>query len=128
MFRRDLRPWETDGQALELALTLRDLDVDAVPMNFLIPVPGTPLEHAKGLTPLRCLKLIALFRFALPAKELIICGGRMANLRELHPMIFQAGASGIMTGNYLTRKGRTLEQDRKLLKDLGMDVRETGNG
>ena len=116
---------ETDEQALELALTLRDLNVDAVPMNFLIPVPGTPLEHAHGLTPLRCLKLIALFRFTLPRKELIICGGRMANMRELHPMIFQAGASGIMTGNYLTRKGRTLEQDLELLNDLGMDVRGT---
>ncbi|MDD2219345.1 MAG: biotin synthase BioB, partial [Desulfoplanes sp.] len=67
-----------------------------------------------------------LFRFVLPAKELIICGGRMANVRELHSMIFQAGASGIMTGNYLTRKGRTLEQDLELLKNLGLEVRGTG--
>ncbi|MDD4649600.1 MAG: biotin synthase BioB [Desulfoplanes sp.] len=117
---------ETDEQALEMALALRDLNVDAVPMNFLIPVPGTPLEGAQGLTPLRCLKLIALFRFVLPAKELIICGGRMANVRELHSMVFQAGASGIMTGNYLTRKGRTLEQDLELLKNLGLEVRGTG--
>ena len=110
-------------QALDLALTLRDIDVDAVPMNFLIPIPGTPLEQARPLTPLACLRRIALYRFALPDKEIIICGGRVANLKELHPMIFMAGAGGIMTGNYLTRKGRTLEQDLELLEDLGLEAR-----
>ncbi|WP_462324834.1 biotin synthase BioB [Desulfoplanes sp.] len=112
---------ESLEQTLDLALTLRDIDVDAVPMNFLIPIPGTPLEHARPLRPLECLRRIALFRFALPDKEIIVCGGRVANLKELHPMVFQAGASGIMTGNYLTRKGRTLEQDLGLLEDLGLE-------
>ncbi len=114
---------ETDEQALELALALRDLQVDAVPMNFLIPITGTPLEDTPLQTPLRCLKLIALFRFALPRQDILVCGGRMASLHELHPMIFQAGASGIMTGNYLTRQGRRLEEDLKLLEDLGMQAR-----
>ncbi|GAU08996.1 biotin synthase BioB [Desulfoplanes formicivorans] len=111
-------------QTLDLALTLRDIDVDAVPMNFLIPIPGTPLENTRPLQPLECLRRIALFRFALPDKEIIICGGRVANLKELHPMVFQAGASGIMTGNYLTRQGRTLQQDLDLLEHLGLEPRK----
>jgi biotin synthase len=114
---------ETLEQALDLALTLRDLEVDAVPMNFLIPIPGTPLENALPLHPLECLHRIALFRFALPHTEIIICGGRVATLKDLHPRVFQAGASGIMTGNYLTRSGRTLDEDLKLLDDLGLEPR-----
>lgn len=111
---------ETDDQVLELALALRDLDVDAVPLNFLVAIPGTPFEKSSGLTPLRCLKIISLFRFVLPEKQILICGGREANLKELHPLVFYAGAGGIMTGNYLTAVGRTLESDLALLKHLGM--------
>jgi biotin synthase len=113
---------ETDAQVVELALTLRDLDVDAVPLNFLVPIPGTPLENAPRITPLRCLKIISLMRYILPDKEIIICGGRMENLRELHPLIFMAGASGVMTGNYLTTKGRSLEEDVRLIRDLGLET------
>ena len=123
---------ETDEQVLELALTLKDLDVDAVPINFLIPIPGTPLASIEGITPLRCLKIIALFRYVLPQKDIYVCGGREANLKSLHPFIFYAGASGIMTGNYLTTKGRRLEDDLDLLKQLSFLPREkhadkTGN-
>ncbi len=106
---------ESDEHLLELALELKDLDVDSVPINFLVPIKGTPLENADHLTPLRCLQIIAFFRFVLPQKEIIICGGREDNLKELHPFIFYAGASGIMTGNYLTTDGRTLEKDLELI-------------
>jgi biotin synthase len=115
---------ESDDQVLELALALRDLDVDAVPLNFLVPIPGTPMGNGALLTPLRCLKIIATFRFVLPDTEILICGGREANLKELHPLVFYAGASGIMTGNYLTATGRTLESDLAMLKNLGIAVRE----
>ncbi len=114
---------ETDRQALELSLALRDLDVDAVPINFLIPIPGSKLEGAERLTPLRCLKIISLFRFVLPDKEILICGGREANLKQLHPLVFFAGASGIMTGNYLTAKGREPMDDKKLIEELGLQLR-----
>jgi biotin synthase len=113
---------ETDAQVVELALTLRDLDVDAVPVNFLVPIPGTPLENATRLTPLRCLKIISLIRHIIPDREIIICGGRIENLRELHPFIFMAGASGVMTGNYLTTSGRSLEEDVRLIRDLGLET------
>jgi biotin synthase len=114
---------ETDQQVLELALEIRDLDVSAVPINFLTPIPGTRLGSLKALTPLRCLKIISLFRYVLPDKDLLICGGREQNLKERHPLVFQAGASGIMTGNYLTTTGRTLEKDLALLQTLGLNPR-----
>ncbi len=117
---------ESDLQVLELALTLKTLDVDAVPINFLTPIQGTKMEGAGYLTPLRCLKIIALFRFVLPQKEIIICGGREANLKELHPLVFFAGASGIMTGNYLTTEGRTMEKDLEMLEHLGLEPIQPG--
>jgi biotin synthase len=109
---------------LELAVALRKLDVDSVPVNFLTPIKGTPFESHHNLTPLKCLKIIAFFRYFLPDKEIIICGGRENNLGEIHPMIFHAGASGIMTGNYLTTDGRTLEKDLEMIDSLGFIVRK----
>ncbi len=115
---------ETMAHRVELALTLRELQVDAVPMNFLDPVPGTPLFGCNRLTPLECLHTVALFRLLLPATPLIICGGREKNLRELQSWLFLAGASGMMTGNYLTKEGRQPEEDRRLIADLGLTVAE----
>ncbi len=114
---------ETNDHILELATALRELDVDSVPINFLTPIKGTPFESLNNLTPLRCLRIIAFFRYFLPAKEIIICGGRQYNLGELHPMVFHAGASGIMTGNYLTTEGRPLLKDIDMIGKLGFVIR-----
>ncbi|GBC63170.1 biotin synthase BioB [Desulfonema ishimotonii] len=113
---------ETDAQVLELALDLKALDVDAVPLNFLVPMKGTRMEGRRSLSPLRCLKIIALFRYVLPDKDILVCGGRLANLKSLHPLIFYAGASGMMTGNYLTTTGQTLGNDLDLIEQLGLTV------
>ncbi|MFQ5585741.1 MAG: biotin synthase BioB [Thermodesulfobacteriota bacterium] len=113
--------WE---QRVELAETLRELDVDSVPINFLNPRPATPLENAHNLTPRECLMIIALFRFMLPAKDIVICGGREVNLRELQPLIFAAGANGMMVGNYLTTPGRDSTKDLAMIEDLGLRPRE----
>ena len=113
---------ESFAQRIEMAETLRELDVDSVPLNFLNPVEGTRLEKADFLTPLECLKTIAVYRFMLPGKSLSVCGGRETNLRELQSWIFLAGASGMMTGNYLTTQGRKPEQDHQMLADLEMTV------
>jgi biotin synthase len=118
---------ETDDQIIEFARTLRELDVGSVPVNFLIPIKGTPFESMHNLTPLRCLRIIAFFRYALPDKEILICGGREQNLGDLHSLVFFAGASGIMTGNYLTREGRTLEKDLDMLRALGLKPRNKAN-
>jgi biotin synthase len=115
---------ESDEQILEFASDIKALDVDSIPLNFLVPIPGTPYGGFNRLTPARCLKIIAFFRFFLPDKEIIICGGREKNLKELHPLIFYAGASGIMTGNYLTTDGRRLEDDLAMLEQMGFGVRE----
>jgi len=114
---------ESDEQRLELALELKSLSVDAVPINFLTPIPGTPLESADYLSPWKCLKIIALFRFVLHDREILVCGGREKNLRSLHPLVFNAGASGIMTGHYLTTTGRQMENDLEMLRDLGFQPR-----
>ena len=113
---------ETAAQRVELALTLRELDVDSVPLNFLNPIPGTRLEGADFITPLDCLTTIALFRLILPAKKISVCGGREKNLRDLQSWMFLAGASGAMIGNYLTTTGRPPEQDWQMLRDLELEV------
>ena len=115
---------ESDDQVVEMAMHLRELDVDSIPVNFLMPIEGTRLmeRNLLHITPLRCLKIIAMFRYILPNKHVLVCGGRMANLKDLHSLVFYAGASGIMTGNYLTEEGRTLAQDLRMITDLGYSV------
>ena len=115
---------ETDEQILEIALDIKELDVDAIPLNFLVAIKGTPYESINTLTPSKCLKIIAFFRYFLPHKQIVICGGREKNLKELHPLIFYAGASGTMTGNYLTTDGRSLDDDLEMIKQLGLEVVE----
>lgn len=113
---------ESFAQRIEMALTLRELDVESIPLNFLNPVAGTRLEHADNLTPLECLTIISVYRFLLPGTRLSVCGGREKNLRELQSWMFLAGANGTMTGNYLTTPGRPPELDRQMLKDLETPV------
>ena len=113
---------ESFAQRVEMAETLRELDVDTVPINFLNPIEGTRLADANLLSPMECLKIIAIYRFMLPEKNLMVCGGREKNLRELQSWIFLAGANGMMTGNYLTTPGRPPEQDRQMLIDLELTL------
>ena len=113
---------EAAADRAEMALSLRGLDVDSVPLNFLMPIPGTPLEGAAPIIPLDALKTIALFRFILPDKEIRICGGRRSSLKDLHPMIFHAGASGLLMGDYLTTRGRSFDDDLGMLHDLGLRI------
>jgi len=113
---------ETVPQRVELAMMLRELNIDSVPLNFLNPIPGTRLEAADFITPLDCLMTIAIFRFILPAQRISVCGGREKNLRDLQSWIFLAGASGTMIGNYLTTTGRLPEHDWQMLRDLELEV------
>ncbi|PLX73939.1 MAG: biotin synthase BioB, partial [Desulfuromonas sp.] len=109
---------ESPAQRVEFAATLRELAVDSIPLNFLNPVAGTPLAEAVHLTPMDCLRTITLMRHFLPDKPISVCGGREANLRELQSMMFMAGASGTMVGNYLTTTGRDRATDLSLFADL----------
>ncbi|MBJ6750337.1 biotin synthase BioB [Geomonas anaerohicana] len=111
---------ESAAQRVEMAFTLKELDVDSVPMNFLNPIEGTRLEGARNITAQECLKTIAIYRLILPNKRITICGGREKNLRDLQSWIFFAGANGTMIGNYLTTAGRNVDTDLTMFSDLGL--------
>jgi len=113
---------ESMDDRVRMAFTLRELNVDSVPINFLMPIKGTPLEDVKAITPLEALHSIALFRFILAEKEIRICAGRGTALRHLHPLIFTAGADGFMIGNYLTRSGPDPADDLRMIQDLGLKI------
>ncbi|HET6459388.1 MAG TPA: biotin synthase BioB [Syntrophales bacterium] len=108
---------ETWEQRVELALTLKELDVDGIPINFLNPIPGTPMGDRPLLTPLEALKCIAIFRFVNPDKNILICGGREVTLRDYQSWAPFAGANGIMIGNYLTTQGRNIKMDIDMVRD-----------
>lgn len=112
---------ETDSDRIDIALELRNLNVDTVPMNFLHPIEGTPMEKVNPLQPLQILRIIALYRFILPRTTLKAAGGRVLNLRDLQSWIFRAGANSILTGNYLTTAGRSAAEDKKMLEDLKLE-------
>ena len=112
---------ETREDRCDLAMSLREIGASVVPVNILNPIEGTPLENQEPLPPLEILKTIACFRFIMPTKEIMIAGGRTVNLRDLQCMIFQAGASALMVGNYLTTLNQPVEKDLQMLRDLGLD-------
>lgn len=114
---------ETMRDRVSMAFSLRELDVESVPLNFLMPITGTPMDKVTPIPPLEALHAIALFRMVLPDREIRVCGGRGSVLGDLHPRIFEAGADGFMIGNYLTRTGLDPESDLRMINELGLSVR-----
>jgi len=112
---------ETREDRCDLAFALKELGANVVPINILNPIKGTPFENNAPLPPLEILKTIACFRFVLPRQEIMIAGGRTVNLRDMQSMVFAAGASALMVGNYLTTLNQPVEKDLQMLKDLGLD-------
>lgn len=112
---------ETREDRCDLAMSLRDIGANVVPINILNPIPGTPFANNERLPVMEILKTIACFRFILPRQEIMIAGGRTVNLRDAQSMIFMAGASAMMVGNYLTTLNQPVEKDLQMLKDLGLD-------
>ncbi len=112
---------ETREDRCDLAFALKEIGASVVPVNILNPIKGTPFEHNPPLAPLEILKTIACFRFILPRQEIMIAGGRTVNLRDMQSMVFTAGASALMVGNYLTTLNQPVEKDLQMLKDLGLD-------
>ncbi|QIZ06421.1 biotin synthase BioB [Priestia megaterium] len=112
---------ETKQDVVEMANSLKALDADSIPVNFLHAIDGTPLEGVKELNPLYCLKVLALFRFINPTKEIRISGGREVNLRSLQALGLYA-ANSIFVGDYLTTSGQDETEDHKMLLDLGFEV------
>lgn len=118
---------ENMGHRIEMALTLKELDVDSVPINILNPIPGTPLMDTSPLAPAEILATIALYRFILPDKDIKLCGGKERNLRQLLPLGIVAGCNALMTGNYLTTTGRDTALDLEMIRDLGLEAAFDGS-
>ena len=112
---------EEDQDVIRMALELRDLSVDSIPLNFLIPVEGTPLAGAQQLNPRSCLKTLAMFRYTNPACELRIAGGRELHLGSMQCLGLYA-ANSIFVGDYLTTRGQIPEADYKMIEDMGFEV------
>jgi len=119
---------ESDEDRVDLALAIRDLGARVVPLNFLHPIPGTPLQDAAPLAPLKILSIVAMFRLVLPDRRIKLAGGREKNLRGLQSLMFQAGADACLIGNYLTTAGRPAEEDLEMIRDLGLEPAGAGGG
>jgi biotin synthase len=109
---------ESIDDRVSLAFSLKELNPNVVPVNFLYPIPGTPLEHLTPLKPLEILKIIAVMRLLLPHQDIKVGGGREKNLRDLQSWIFYVGATSAMIGNYLATLGRVNEDDLRMIADL----------
>ncbi|MBE9171236.1 biotin synthase BioB [Pleurocapsales cyanobacterium LEGE 06147] len=109
---------ESDDDVIDLAYSLRELNVTSVPINFLIPIPGTPFAHLNELNPRRCLRILCLFRFILPSQEIRIAGGREVHLRSLQPLGLYP-ANSIFIGDYLTTPGQAARTDLEMIRDAG---------
>lgn len=112
---------ETVEDRCDLMFELKAVAPTFVPINVLNPIPGTPFANNAPLQPLQILQTIACFRLVLPRQEIMLAGGRAVNLRDAQSLIFMAGASALMVGNYLTTLNRPVEQDLQMLRDLGLN-------
>ena len=112
---------ETPLHRIRLAITLRELGVDCIPINILNPRPGTRLADSIPPKPMEILRTIAIFRFILPSATIKIAGGREANLRDFQGMALRSGANGMIIGGYLTTGGRDVKQDLDMIREAGFE-------
>ena len=112
---------ETDEDIVEMAFALRALAVDSLPVNFLHPISGTPLSSQRALTPMKCLKVLCLFRLLNPKSEIRAAGGRELNLGSLQPLALYA-ANSIFVEGYLTTPGQHAEAARRMVEDMGFEI------
>ena len=112
---------ESNQDIIDMAFALKEIDADSIPINFLHPIQGTKFGEMDELTPMKCLRLIALFRLVNPSKEIRIAGGREVNLRSLQPLALKA-ANSIFVGDYLITGGQPNQLDYKMIQDLGFEI------
>ncbi|PIQ86148.1 MAG: biotin synthase BioB [Candidatus Omnitrophica bacterium CG11_big_fil_rev_8_21_14_0_20_43_6] len=109
---------ETMEDRVQLALILKELKVDSVPLNILVPIAGTPLQDNPVLSCEEVIRTIAIFRIILKDKIIKIAAGRESILKDFQALGFMAGANGMLIGGYLTIKGRSVEEDQKLVTQV----------
>ena len=112
---------ESEEDIIDLSLALRELRPDSIPINFLNPGPGTPLEGMNELTPQKCLAILCLIRFLNPDREIRVAGGREVQLRSLQPLALYP-ANSIFVSGYLTTSGQTPEEAKRMIADMGFSV------
>jgi biotin synthase len=112
---------EADDDVIDLALALREVKPHSIPLNTLHPVPGTPLQHVKDLSPQRCLKVLCLFRFLHPRTEIRVAGGREFNLRSLQPLALYP-ADSLFVDGYLTTPGQPSREAWRMITDMGFEI------
>jgi biotin synthase len=112
---------ERDEDLIDLAMALREVKPDSIPINTFHPAAGTPLEDCAPLTPQRCLKALCLFRFLHPRTELRIAGGREHNLRSLQPLALYP-ADSVFVNGYLTTPGQPAAEVWRMIEDLGFEI------
>ncbi|MFI5757709.1 biotin synthase BioB [Streptomyces sp. NPDC051569] len=112
---------ESDADLVDVVFSLRELDPDSVPVNFLIPFEGTPLAKEWNLTPQRCLRILAMTRFVCPDVEVRLAGGREVHLRTMQPLALHL-VNSIFLGDYLTSEGQEGRADLEMIADAGFEV------
>lgn len=113
---------ETWEDRVDMGFALREINPDSVPINFLIPIKGTRLGARSALEPMEALKIVSLYRFILPEREIRVCGGRLQTLGEFNSFAFLAGADGLLIGNYLTTPGRNFGDDLRIIRQFGLSI------
>lgn len=109
---------ESWADRIDMACTLKELGVDSVPINILIPIKGTALEGVEVLGVEDVLRAISIFRIILGGVTIKIAAGREAVLKDEQAKGFMAGANGMLIGGYLTVKGGGLEADYALIEEI----------
>lgn len=112
---------ETNDQIIEAIESLKAVDSDSIPVNFLIPFDGTPLEGTNTLTPQHCVRILCAVRFLCPDRELRIAGGREMHLRSLQSLSLNV-ANSLFLGDYLTSEGQAAEEDLDMIVDGGFEI------
>jgi len=109
---------ESRKDRANMALTLKELKVDSVPINILMPLTGTPLAGAVSVAMSEVLKTIAVFRIVMPDKTIKVAAGRESFLKDFQGMAFMSGANGMIVGGYLTQRGRSVEEDKNMIDEI----------
>ena len=118
---------ETPAQLVEACFALRDSGTDSIPVNFLLPIEGTPLgSHDPGLDPRYCLKALCMFRLACPEREIRLAAGREVHLGSLQPLALYP-ANSIFVSDYLTEPGQAPEDDYRMIEELGFEIEPAGS-
>lgn len=102
---------------IDMALSLRDLGIDSIPVNMLNPIPGTPMEKYESLDEKEMQRIIAVYRFILPKAFIRLAGGR-GLMSDKGKACFMSGANAAISGDMLTTAGITVDKDKKLLEEL----------